>query len=243
MDSSMKLYWSLYFENISTQKLIEGNCLIKSYKHDLIQGPIIDIGCGQSKELLAFIKSDRQIFAVDSEQLQLDYLEKRVLEKKNSVDNWNFFNLNIGVDEIPLEKYALIVCSNLLHFFSIESCISLVKSWYKNIVQGTLIYVEVHSEKHPSNNPNNPDNNEYFKHYFSERDLDILFPSDKFEILYFSDTQKTQTAEENAILNLWLDKWYEINKITDKREIEEDKAEYLKNNRQANFSVIYKCKK
>lgn len=83
MDSSMKLYWSLYFENFSTQKLIEGNCLIKSYKYDLIHGPIIDIGCGQSKDLLAFINSDRQIFAVDNEQLQLDYLKQRVLEKKN----------------------------------------------------------------------------------------------------------------------------------------------------------------
>lgn len=151
-------------------------------------------------------------------------------------------NINIGVDEIPLEKYALIVCSSILHFFSVDSCISLVNSWHKNIVPGTLIYVEVHSEKHPSNNPNDPENNQYFKHFFSEADLDIVFPSDRFEILYFSDTQKTQTAEENAILNLWLDKWYEINNITDKTYIEEDKAEYSKNNRQANFSVIYKCK-
>lgn len=242
MDSSMKLYWSLYYENFSTQKLIEVNCLIKSYKYDLINGPIIDIGCGQSKELLAFINSDRKIFAVDYEQLQLNYLKNRVLEIKNSFDNWNFLKLNIGFDEIPSEKYALIVCSNLLHFFSIDNCISIVNSWYKNIVSGTLIYIEVHSEKHPSNNPNNPENNEYFRHYFSEKDLEMVFPSERFEILYFSDTQKTQTAEENKIINLWLDKWYEMNNIKNKKYIEEDKAEYLKNNRQANFSVIYKFK-
>lgn len=243
MDDSLVLYWRLYFEKFSTQKIIESNCLLKDYKYDLIDGPIIDIGCGQSKELLSFLDSERKIFAVDSEKMQLDYLKKRVLEKNSSrISNWKFLNLEIGVDEIPKEKYALITCSNLLHFFTVTECISLINSWSKNISSGTLFYIKVHSEKHPLNNPSDPENNYYFKHFFSKEDLTSIFSPDKFETLYFSDTQETQTAEENAFINFWLDKWYELNFITDQEEIEEDKAKYLKNIGQSNFSVVYKCK-
>lgn len=105
---------------------------------------------------------------------------------------------------------------------------------------GTLLYVEVHSDKHPSNNPSNPENNEYFKHYFSESDIEKVFPNEKFEAIYFSETQRTQTAETFEFINLWLDKWNELNFITDPEEIAEDKEAYFKNNRQANFTVIFR---
>lgn len=113
----MTLYWNLFFEKVSTEKLLEDNCLIKDWKKDLIEGPIIDIGCGQSKELLTFINSDRELFAVDKERLQLDFLKRRVIETdEKKINLWNFLKLNIGVDEIPSKQYSLIVCLNLLHF-------------------------------------------------------------------------------------------------------------------------------
>lgn len=79
MDKSMKVYWQVVFEKQSnTEILRQLSNPIRQYESDMIDGAIIDIGCGQSPFLLDFLNSNRELIAIENEQIQLDYLRKRV---------------------------------------------------------------------------------------------------------------------------------------------------------------------
>ena len=162
MDEAQKLYWDTYFENFSTEKLLEQySSPIRAYKDDLIEGVILDIGCGQSAVLLDFFDSDRKIIAIDEEQFQLDYLKNRVETLENAnIENWTFKQMKFQDNDLPNEEYALVILSNFLHFFTLDKCNNLVIKISELCKEGTLIYVIVHSTKFYRNDPSNPKNND-----------------------------------------------------------------------------------
>lgn len=125
----MKIYWELYYTNFPVDKILrQTHNPIREYEVELIEGAIIDIGCGQSSFLLDFINTDREIIAIDSEQIQLDFLRDRVKSQKNAkLENWTFQCSNFPVDKLPEKEYSLIIFSNILHFFTLGECIEIQK--------------------------------------------------------------------------------------------------------------------
>jgi len=241
MNRFIELYWELYFGNYSTDRIMQDNNLLKDYLYELIDGPIADIGCGQSKFLLQLLDSDRDLYAIDEDQIQLDYLERRVFEKdKSKLKNWHFIKLDLRKGKIPENKYALIICSNILHFFNIKDNIRIKDSLVEYSSPGTLIYVKVHSERHPSNKSVDLNKDAYFKHFFTINDLNNIFSEPDFERIYVSETQSYNTKEEVDFLNNWLDKWFEINNVTDINVIKKEKENYLKDDNQAYITAIYR---
>lgn len=244
MDESMKLYWQIFNKRLSNEKLLRNNiCPLRLYECDFIDGSIIDIGCGQSEILLDYANTSRKIFAVDNEQEQLDMLKNRV-EHINGIDinNWNFLNLNFPNDNLPTEDYSIIIMSNILHFFTYSECENIEKLIYKLGKKGTLIYIVVHSDKYYDNNPEDPNNNDYFKHYFSIDDLQKLFSDEKYEWVYSANIVRAASKDDVEFLNIWLDKDLQRQGLKNPDIIAKIKANYLKNNSEADLQIIVRKK-
>jgi len=240
MHKSLELYWKLYYENYSTEYIINEYSILRSYENQIIDGPIADIGCGQSKVLLEFLKSNRDLYAIDLDELQLEYLKTRVKNfNPEKLKSCHFLNLDIQKERIPERNYALIVCSNLLHFFSLAESKEILKLLNKNTIKGTFIYVTVHSNKHHSNKPDKIGKTG-FKHFFSTDELNDLFLDIGYERIYLSDTVRESTSEETRFQNLWLDEWFRLNNQTDKDAIIKYKENHFKENNHANLEAIYK---
>jgi len=236
MDESLKLRWQLYFEKYPTEKILKGNNLLRDYEDEMIDGPIIDLGCGQSSFLLDFINTNKEIYAIDNEQFQLDLLRDRILASSNSIpENWHFIELDINKQDIPENVYSLVICSNIFQFFNLSKGKEVGQSIANKTTTGSLIYLQVHSTKHPSYNSRKKSG---FTHFFTLEDIDAIFNNEVFERIYTADIQSSGTKENTEFTNFWLDKWYEKNGITDLEEITNRKDDYLKNNLHAYFTII-----
>lgn len=242
MDDSMKLYWELYFKNFPNDKIISQiTNPIREYEDELIDGAIIDIGCGQSPILLDFSWMDREIIAVDNEQSQLNFLKQRALKIEDcNIDNWKFCLLEYPKEDIPDKIYSLIIFADFLHFFSLKECIGIAEYIQKNTAKGTLIYVRVHSHKYYKNNPNDPNNNDYFKHYFTPEDLETVFKKGSFERIYIAEIEKIDSKDERSLVSKFLDKSYRLDGITNQKKIDFYKSEYLKDKTESYIMAIFR---
>ena len=110
----MKVYWELYFKNFSNEKIVEQTMNpIRGYEDELIDGAIIDIGCGQSPFLLDFAWMDREIIAVDNEQIQLDFLKQRAQKLEDcNIHDWSFCSLEYPTEDIP-DKISYVYINSL----------------------------------------------------------------------------------------------------------------------------------
>lgn len=239
MDDFMKIYWKLYFQEFSNEEIIkQTHNPIREYENELIDGAIIDIGCGQSPFLLEFSEYDREIFAVDNEQFQLDLLRQRVLKQKNAkIEKWNFTLLNFPQEEIPKKNYSLIILSNFLHFFPLQECIEIGNKIFSYTKKGSLVYVGVHSYKHHNNNPSN---NGYFKHFFKIEDLEIVFNSENYERLYYADIDKENSIDEWKLTDRWYEEIFQLKDIKDPEQIKIHREEYRKDKRQSDIVAIFR---
>lgn len=245
MTEQMKIAHRLDFEGISTKKLIRAlENPVRVYEDEMIDGAIIDIGCGQSSTLLDYLESGRELIAVDNEPSQLDYLKQRVQNYgKGNLDDWTFQCTNFPADGVPKKDYALIILSNILHFYTLEDCIKIGKLLTDISQPGTLIYSRVHSYKHFSNTPEDPNNNDYFKHYFSVEDMDSIFPYGKFERLYCAEVENANSQTEMKIQMMWIEEVYrKLFKINNRREIENAKKEHIGTQKESGILTVYRRK-
>ncbi|MGC4034440.1 MAG: class I SAM-dependent methyltransferase [Chitinophagaceae bacterium] len=242
MDRSLKVYWKLYFEKVSTADILQViNNPLRTYEKEFIDGAIIDIGCGQSKFLLDFAHTDRELIAIDNEQFQLDFLKKRAKgEDLTTIENWRFLKQEFPKDALPSRQYSVIILSDLLHFFTLDECVEIGKIILNLSTKGTMIYVGVHSIKHYKNNPEDENNNEYFKHYFAISDFEKIFSNEHFERVYLADIQKEDSKAELELVDEWLNRVLRVEGITDQKEIEENKKDYLDQKSQANIIAIFR---
>lgn len=240
MDLQMKLYWETIKEFYTTNLLLAKSINpLRDYEEDFIDGPILELGCGQSPFLIEYSKSGREIFAIDNEVYQLEQLKERILEFKGDVDNINFLNLTILEDELPKSTFSIVILSNILHFFSIQDCNTLIGQLNERTTQGSLYYILVHSDKHPHNLPDNLD---YFKHFFTIEDLQNLFDPENFEQLYYANIQRREGKFDKMITKRWLEKYLDSEKVVDQDRRKKYIDEYMINDGQADLLVIYKKK-
>lgn len=243
MNLDMQLYWKTFFKMMPNSLLLNQANPIREYKDKLVEGAVLDIGCGQSGFLLEFSTSGRELIAIDNDEMQLDLMKKRLLEfSPENSNKWQFHSNTFPNDKVPNNKYSLIVLSNILHFYSLKDCIKIGEKLLEHCSKGTLIYVCVHSYRHYKNNPNDPSNNTYFKHYFTNADLERVFPKESFEIIYQADVSKNLPKLELEIIDVWLDQSIRAEGYTDPYDIMEMKLDYLQDLVHSNLNVIFRRK-
>jgi len=240
----MKMYWDLYFENYSNEELIRENYNpLRDFESELIEGTIIDIGCGQSAFILDFLCLEKNLIGVDSELFQLEYLKKRI-EKYSSekLKSCQFINATFPQENLPDIDYSAIILSNLLHFFDLETNIEIGKILANKAKSGTIIYIQVHSHKHYANKPEDPDNNIYFKHFFNESDLKLIFNNILFDRIYFADIESIDSKKSVTFLEKWLDKNLDKNKVFDPIRRLAVKKDYLINKSDSYYVAMFRKK-
>lgn len=243
MEAEHKLLWQLYFE----QSLVEGvtrngHNPIWDYEDELIDGPIIDIGCGQSDILLGFAATDRQLFALDMEPLQLSWLKQLAENQPDSkLENWHFLLASFPTSPLPAHKYALVCLSNFLHFYPLAETVAHIISLTPYLTSGTLLYVHVHSHRHLHNNPDDPNSHDYFKHYFAIQDFAQLFPHENFEQLYLAEVNSAYTKKDNTFTRRWVEKYFQQSKHT-AEEIEQAVQEQLTASSHAHITALFRVR-
>jgi len=245
MEETLKIYWTLYSEFYSNEMMIRKNHNpLREYEDEFIDGPILEVGCGQSSFLLEFSKSGKEIYAVDNDNLQLDILNKRITAYSSpDPDTVHLLNLTIPTDKLPEKKFSIVIMSDFLHFFSLRDATVFMDEIITRTTKGSLVYVRVHSKKHSYNNPLTPEISEYFKHFFSTEDLNILFNYNNFECLTCSDNiQFLKSKYENTMEAAWFAELLDREGITDPTERENIIYENTEEITNAWISCIYRRK-
>lgn len=224
MDETLRIYWQLYYELYSNDLMIHKKTnLLRDFEEEFIEGPILELGCGQSNFLVEFSKIGKEIFAIDNEDFQLDLLKNRIesYSGKNA-EKLHLLNITIPEKEIPKEIFSLVIISDFLHFFSLEECKKIIAQIISRTKEGSLIYIKVHSKSHSYSSSEDSGVHNYFKHFFLENDLTNLFDEKYFERIIFSDTTQSIRSKSTRELEIkWTEKVLETYQIFDEKERQE----------------------
>lgn len=168
---------------------------IRMYENDLPKGPVLEIGVGLGCESLYFSSQGRKVYAIDKE---IYFLNRINSISKNEIETVVSI---LPKGQLPIDKFALVILSNILHFLTYSDCISICKKVKKLMVVGSFVLVRVHSKKHPYSKVTHKKNGK-FKHFFSSKELKELFPPKDFEIMFFSNYCRKFSSNEIAIMGL-----------------------------------------
>lgn len=242
MTDDFKLHWQVYFDWYSNEKILaDFTNTLKDYL-TVDTGNIIDIACGQSPYLIDLLDSKFNLYAIDTEPLQLDYLKKRISAAGHKIERVNFSEKEFPSNDFTSLKFEGIILSNFLHFFTFPEAIDYIIGLEKFMNSGTLIGITVHSSKHKKNKETKkPD--DHFKHFFTQEDLYILFPISNYEHLYLVGQQSKFTPYKVSFLNEWIKQVCErFHNIYDPKQIARIQKDYLKDSRTTNFTLLVKRK-
>lgn len=233
MDDTLRIYWELYNELVPNELMIHKSTnLLRNFEEEFIEGPILELGCGQSNFLVEYSKTKREIFAVDNEEFQLNLLKKRIesYAGKNA-ENLHLLNLTIPEDEIPQGLFSLVIASDFLHFFSMTESKNIIAQITSRTQKGSLIYVKVHSKSHSYSDSPNTELHKYFKHFFTESDLTELFDKTHFEKMIVSNTVQNIRSKFTKEMQIkWTEKVieeYQIDDLKDRQELLEENVKEL----------------
>jgi len=245
MDETMRLFWETYSEFYSNELMIHKNLnFLRDFEDDFIDGPILELGSGQSSFLVEFSKTGREIFAIDNDDFQLDKLKERIESYAGkSAGKIHLLNITIPEKELPDKKFSLVIASNFLHFFSINECEKIIKQIISRTQKGSLVYVIVHSQLHSYNDPTDAGIKAYFKHFFSENDLTNLFNEEYFERVLFLDMQQSKKSKYDKEMEIkWVEKILDSNGIFDIQKRQELIEQNTKDENVGSLVCIYRRK-
>lgn len=214
MDTQMRLYWETFSEFYTTKEIIRlAFNPLRDFEDELTDGAIVDFGCGQASFLLDYAGKGKRLIGVDNDNYQLEQLQLRFEELAASENHLILQNLDIFNDQLPQEHYAAVFLANIMHFFNLEDCGRILAKIEAQLSAGSFIYISVHSDQYYANNTASPTNNDYFKHYFTLADLDNLFPSERYERLFYAHIERSSTKKERNVKEVWVDKFLDHNQI------------------------------
>lgn len=240
MDETLRMYWELYNELCPNELMIhKSHSLLRNFEDEFIEGPILELGCGQSSFLVEYSKTGKEIFAIDDADFQLNLLKKRIeLYAGKKAGKLHLLNITIPKKEVPKEIFSLVIMSDFLHFFTLEDCSVIIDQIASRTQKGSLIYIKAHSKSHSYFKSSDPRMHQYYKHFFSEADLSRLFDNEYFERIVFSDTVQSVRSKFSREMEI---EWHE--RILDKHEVfdPQDREEELKSTKEESNVGYLEC--
>lgn len=225
MDETLRMYWELYNDLCSNELMIhKSHNPLRNFEDEFIEGPILDLGCGQSSFLVEYSKTGKEIFAIDNEDFQLDLLKKRIeLYAGKEAGKLHLLNITIPKKQIPKEIFSLVIMSDFLHFFSMEDCSKIINQIASRTQKGSLIYIKAHSNSHSYFKSPDPELHQYYKRFFSQTDLPKLFDEKYFEKIMFSETVQSVRSKFSKEMEIrWHERVLDEYQVFDPKDREEE---------------------
>lgn len=174
-------------ENVATEEMLHSR-LLDPFVFESIQGKVLDLGYGMGGDIAYFLNKNCQVIGIDKDLNCSIRLTKRLKrDMPIAINNLSLITDEITPELIPDEKFAVILLSNILHFFELHVSQNIISKCINNLMPGGLILIVVHSIYHPDFKK--PDPFSYFKHYFTEREIEDNFDQNEFRRLYKSQTE------------------------------------------------------
>ena len=152
-------------------------------------------------------------------------------------------NITIPEKEIPQEIFSIVIASDFLHFFSLNDCKKIISQITLRTQKGSLVYIRVHSKSHSYFESPDPEMHEYFKHFFTENDLEELFNQSDFERMIFSNTvQNIRPRLIREMEEKWTEKVLDEYQIFDPQERQEYAEENNKESNDGYLQCVYRRK-
>lgn len=202
----LELYYEAAAKIYSTQDILDSYKVspLSLFDNQLIEGPVLDVGCGPASMLLCFSSSGRDLYAVDNGESALTALRRRVDEVPDAdLTKWHFMKSDVLHDQVPEGEFALISMINLLHFFSDAEREEILAKIHQRTRPGSMVCVTVNSDKHSANSAGNTNRYAQFKHFFTEEDLSHSFPNQDFQRYYYDYTHRKYSTKELDVMELW----------------------------------------
>lgn len=243
MDESLQVYWELYYEKCSNELMIQSSTnLLRKFKEQFVDGPMLDLGCGQSNFLVEFSRNGKDIYAVDNEDFQLQFLKKRI-ESYAGKDAGKLYLLNrmIPQQEIPNEVFSVVIASDFLHFFTLQDCRKIIDQLISRTKSGSLVYVKVHSKSHHYYESQDPGMHDYYKHFFSKEDFSGLFDQKYFERIVLTETvQSIRSAFTKNLEVEWVERLLDTYQVLDPEERNEHLAPIQEEHDNGYLECVYR---
>jgi SAM-dependent methyltransferase len=241
MVDERKLRNSLFYDLFPNKMLLGFDNLLKDYLPSKT-GKIIDIGCGQSPYIIDLLGTDYDLFAVDTDIDELNYLKKRIEDEGFSSERVHFSQNEFPSADFGQILFSGVIISNLLHFFPLKKAIKWISELKKYTIPGSVYLITVHSYRHRNNYKENINRFAHFKHYYRKTDFEKLFPSSEFEYLYVAEKEAKYNTICSSFIKEWIKQLYIKQRgINDSKLIEKAQYEYLNKNGFANnFTVVVK---
>ena len=237
MTEEFKLHWELYYKRFPTNKIkADLKNLLTKYL-ELEKGKVIDIGCGQSPYLLDLLESSYELYAVDIEPVQIEYLKKRVEDLDFQINRINYSTDKFPNNDFGNLEFSGIILSNVLQFYTFKEAEIFSKSIIKSLSKNGVVVITAHSWKHHGNKKEK----DYFKHFYSKSDFYKLFPKKQFKYLYVEEKQYQLDNENREFIKDWIKQIHtKIWNRNDSVAIEKKQKEYLSESRIDNITIVLK---
>ena len=150
MKSNKRYYWDKIYKKISIEDPPSSfaKFCIKSFIKKSKNKKILDIGCGNGRDLIFFSKY-LQSFGIDKSNTAINILKRKYKKNKNiSLKRVDLKNLN----PITLGKYDYLYMRFLLHAVDLKIQNKLLKNLKKIMKKGAIAMCEFRTDKDPLKN-------------------------------------------------------------------------------------------
>jgi len=114
--------------------MVETKELVHEYLKDLNPQSVLDLGCGEGKKSLRFLKKGAKVTGIDKKEMTFNE------------ENFNFIREDIQNFKIT-DKYDLIISSLVLHFIKKERAISIISNIKEKTNKGGYNFLICMSDK------------------------------------------------------------------------------------------------
>ncbi len=189
------------YDTYTTQELIgqTAKLPIHQFNQYIPRGKVLEVGYQIGALVLFYASQGRQVHALDKELYYERKLRER-LEKESYRDMVSFSLASLPDGKLPEEEFAIISICNVLHFFDFGTAQLIIDRLSQILMPGGWIITKNHHKDHLySNNPRilGPTGN--YKHFFSEKDIERLFPTQVFTEKYIKVEDHVHDEKERMV--------------------------------------------
>lgn len=200
-------YFDLQFNAFSTIDLLStaSRLPIHNFDEDIPEGKVLEIGYELGGLAMFYASKGREVHAFDREAHYEKKLQARIA-KESFGEKITFFRGTVPKTDLPNEKYAIISICNVLHFSSLKTAKLIIDKACERLVPGGWILVINHHANHLyARNREIVGPKCWYKHFFTEAEVEFLLPKSDFEMKYSAVYKYWQTQKEQSLWNQYIE--------------------------------------